>query len=102
MSTESTPTPGQRCARAREHLLAGDAREAFREARPVLAYPAAPEGPLLREALDVMRAIAAALGDEKLAGALGWAGGRLDDTEALYDAAYALYEQKLHDLAAAS
>lgn len=100
MTTESTPTPGQRCARAREILLAGDPREAFREARPVLAYPAAPEGPALREALEVMGAIAAALDDEKLASALGWASERLDDAEALYDAAYALYEQKLHDLAA--
>jgi hypothetical protein len=101
MSTEDTPTPEQRCARAREILAAGDAPEAFLTLRPVLAYPAAPEGPVLREALDAMSAIAEEITGDKLGRALAWARDRLDDPEALYDAAFALYEQKLHDLAAA-
>jgi hypothetical protein len=59
-----------------------------------------PDDALLREALGVLEGIAAELMGERLAGLLAWVKDRLDDSEALYDAAYALYEQKLHDLAA--
>jgi hypothetical protein len=93
-------TPDPRCARAHELLDGGDALAAFRELRPALAYPAAPEGPALREALGVFHAVAAALAGEKLASAIAWARDRADDPEALYDAAFALYEEKLHDIAA--
>jgi hypothetical protein len=99
MNTESNPTPAERCARARD-LLPTDARAAFAELRPVLAYPAALDDALLRDALGVMRAIAEEIVGDHLAGVIGWARDHLDDPEALYDAAYALYEQKLHDLGA--
>ncbi|MFT3768561.1 MAG: hypothetical protein QM820_24205 [Minicystis sp.] len=98
--TTDTPTPQQRCARAREILAAGAVQEAFRELRPVLAYPAAPEGALLREALDILREIGEELVGDHLRNILAWARDHSDDPESLYDAGYALYEQKLHDLAA--
>jgi hypothetical protein len=101
MDTKDDPTPEQRCARARELLAAGDARAAFAEIRSVLAYPAAPEGALLRDALDALAAIASAIAGQELGDRIAWARDRTDDGEALYDAAYALYEQHLHDLAAA-
>ena len=93
-------TPEAECARARDLLAEGDARDAFAALRPVLGYPAAPDDALLREGLDVLSGIAAELMGERLAGLLSWVKDRLDDSEALYDAAYALYEQKIHDLAA--
>jgi tetratricopeptide (TPR) repeat protein len=96
----TTPdTPEEKIARARA-LVATDARAAFGELRTALAYPAAPEGALLHDALDVMREIAEELVGDHLAGVLAWARDHADDPEALYDAGYALYEQKLHDLAA--
>lgn len=98
MTTGSDPGPA--CARARELLDEGDAREAFTTLRPVLAYPAELPDALLRDALDVLAGIAAEMMGERLAELLGWARDRLDDSEALYDAAYALFEQKYHDLAA--
>jgi hypothetical protein len=100
MTTDPLPTPEQRCAEAVELLDAGDTREAFDALRPVLAYPASPDDALLGEALGVLQRIASELMGERVAGLLDWAKDRLDDSEALYDAAYGLYEQKLHDLAA--
>jgi hypothetical protein len=87
-------------AQAKQILAQGDAGEAFRALRPVLAYPAEPEGSVLRDALGVMSAIAEEITGDRLARALAWARDHDDDAEALYDAAFALYEQKLHDLAA--
>jgi hypothetical protein len=96
----ATSEPEARIARATRILAAGDAAAAFRELRPILAYPAAPEGTRLREALGAMGAITEEITGDKLAGALAWARDHADDPEALYEAAFALYEQKLHDLAA--
>jgi hypothetical protein len=93
------PTPQERCLRARELLTTGDAREALAALRPLLAYPAAPEGALLREALGLLSEIGEELVGDQLRDLLAWARDH-DDPEALYDAGYALYEQKLHDLAA--
>lgn len=99
MTTEPNPTPAERCARARD-LLPTDAQAAFAELRPALAYPTTLDDAQMREALGVMRAIAEEIVGDHLAGVIGWARDHLDDPEALYDAAYALYEQKLHDLGA--
>ncbi|APR80905.1 Hypothetical protein A7982_06252 [Minicystis rosea] len=99
MTTEEM-TPQARCARAREKLAQGHVQEAFREIRPVLAYPAAPEGAVLHDALDVLREVGEELVGDHFRDLLAWARDHKNDAEALYDAGYALYEQKLHDLAA--
>jgi hypothetical protein len=100
MTPGSTAAVEAACEKARALLAEGDAREAFTALRPVLGYPAMPEDAALGPALKVLSAIAAEIAGDHLSSLLGWAAGRLDDSDALYDAAYALYEQKLHDLAA--
>lgn len=100
MTDDHVPTPRERCARARE-LVTTDAQKAFRELRPALGYPAAPDDETLRDALDAMCVVSKAIAGDELAGVVAWARDHIDDPEALYDAGYAFYEHKLHDLAAA-
>lgn len=89
-------------ADARRLLDAGDAGGAFRALRPVLAYPA-PElqgADELARALDVFAAVAEAIAGDELGLKVAAAAAAPDDVDALYDAAYALYEESLHDVAA--
>ncbi|MDO9017618.1 MAG: hypothetical protein Q8S73_36595 [Deltaproteobacteria bacterium] len=87
---------------ARRLLDSGDAMGAFRHLRPALAYPA----PTLHEGVDFARAVglfadvAGAIAGPELAATVAAASTRPDDVNALYDAAYALYESGLHDVAA--
>lgn len=87
---------------ARSHLAAGDPKAAFLALRPAIEHPLADDDPATVAAsfatfADVARAIAG----PELADKVARVAKNPDDVQALYDAAYALYEHNLHAVAAA-
>jgi hypothetical protein len=81
---------------------AGDAMGAVRRLRAALGYP----GNALREGFDGARALGllatafGAVGEAALGATVAAVAADFDDPQGLYDAAYALYEAGLHDVAA--
>lgn len=87
---------------AADLLAAGDAREAFQTLRPVLSWPGDPvrDEASFRTALAVFARVVAAMAGDEVGAPVSAAAAAPDDTRALYDAAYVLYEQGLQPIAA--
>lgn len=86
---------------ARAQLAAGDAQAAFQTIRAILQHPAptlADQAPFV-EAFGVFTEIARAIAGEPLAELIADVVDSPEDPDALYDAAYALYEQQLFGVA---
>ena len=84
---------------AEGHLQRGHTQEALALLAPHLAYPCQLETDELGRGLGLFAQLAALLGGAELSDLLR-AAAELDDVSALYDAAYALYEEGQHRVAA--
>jgi hypothetical protein len=91
------PTDTERLAQATQQLRSGDAMSAFTTLRPLLDFPA-PDA-TLSGALTLFVDVATAIAGSDF-GATMKRASRFDDPQALYDAGYALYEQRLYGIAA--
>jgi len=90
----------QRRQQALDSLAAGDPTEAFAAFRDVLEYPDELDDQRWPDALMILAQIAAPIAGDQLATALQMASDNAGDPDRLYDAAYQLYEQGLHGIAA--
>jgi hypothetical protein len=90
------PTDTERLAQATQQLRSGDAMSAFTTLRPLLDFPA-PDA-TLSGALALFVDVATAIAGPDFGATMRRASG-FDDPQALYDAGYALYEQRLYGIA---
>jgi len=89
-------------AKAGTELASGDARAAFLTLRPILDFPAAAlaDGAALARAMAGFSQIASAIAGSEFGATIDRVAHHPDDVQALYDAGYALYEQRLFGIAA--
>lgn len=95
--TVDAPNDEERLSQARDALAGGDAMTAFTTLRPLLEFPA--PDPTLPQALALFVDVATAIAGPDF-GAKMRKASTFDDPQALYDAGFALYEQRLFGIAA--
>ncbi len=108
VSADATPAPRDATTiitAARAELVSGDAQTAFATLRGLLSYPASlltepAQKALLQDAVAALADASLPIAGEVFGATIAAAAREIDDPEALYDAAYALYEESQYAVAA--